>query len=407
MTTPSGAQPKRAIHTTVWALGLTSMCTDISSEMIHALLPIYLTTVLGASVALVGLIEGIAEATALAVKVFSGALSDWLGKRKLLVVLGYGMAAFTKPIFPLASSVHDVLIARFVDRIGKGVRDAPRDALIADVTPPEHRGAAYGLRQTLDTIGAAIGPLVAIGLMLWTANNYQIIFWIAVIPGILAFLIVVFGIKEPVREGLKPAPRNPLSRAALRELPATYWIVLALGAMIAFSRVSEAFLILRASGAGLSPAYAPLVLVAMSVVYAVFAYPAGLLVDKYQPRNLLVIAIVSLAIAEGTLAYADTLPHVFVGILLWGAHMAFSQGLLATLVAEHAPETARGTAFGLFNLASALAMLLGNGLFGTIWSLYSPNLAYGLGAGAVLLALPLLAFIKTGKADADRLNPAS
>ena len=376
-----------ALPATVWALGLTSMLMDVSSEMIHALLPVYLTAVLGLSVASVGWIEGIAEATALAVKIFSGALSDWLGKRKALALAGYAMAALTKPIFPLASGAGEVIAARFIDRIGKGIRGAPRDALVADVTPEALRGAAYGLRQSLDTLGAVLGPLIAIALMVWTLNDFRFVFWIAVIPAALAVAVLAFGVVEP--DGKPTTRTNPLTRAAMRQMSPMFWLVVAIGGLLAFARVSEAFLVLRATGSGLPAAYAPAVLVAMSLIYALGAYPAGKLVDRLSRKSLLGAAILSLALAEAVLAINGSLVVVFAGIALWGVHMALSQGLLAALVAETAPESLRATGFGLFNLASAVAVLTGNVIFGALWTNWGAGAAYGAAAGCALLVAPL------------------
>ena len=376
-----------AIPRAVWALGLTSMLMDVSSEIIHALLPVYLTAVLGISVAAVGWIEGVAEATALAVKVFSGALSDWLGKRKALALAGYAMAALTKPVFPLASGAGEVIAARFIDRIGKGVRGAPRDALIADLTNETIRGAAFGLRQSLDTLGAFVGPALAIGLMLWTASDYRLVFWLAVIPAFLAVAVLAFGVVET--DGRPRARANPLSRVAMRSLPRAFWLVVTLGAALSFARVSEAFLILRATENGLAAAFAPAVLAAMSLVYAAGAWPAGVLADKLDRRALLVLAILSLALAEGVLALDRGLLMVFIGVALWGAHLALSQGLLATLVADTAPEALRATGFGLFNFAGALAVLAGNVVFGAVWTGWGASAAYGLAAAFALAITPL------------------
>jgi len=376
-----------AIPRAVWALGLTSMLMDVSSEMIHALLPIYLTAVLGVSMATVGWIEGVAEATALATKIFSGALSDRFGKRKALALAGYAMAAVTKPVFPLASGAGEIVAARFMDRIGKGVRGAPRDALIADVTDETVRGAAFGLRQSLDTIGAFIGPMLAIGLMLWSVDNYRLVFWLAAIPAFLSVAVLALGVVEP---DAKPGTRrNPLSRAALRRLPRAFWLVVAFGAALSFARVSEAFLILRATDNGLPAAFAPAVLAGMSVVYAAGAWPAGVMADRLDRRALLVLATVSLALAEAVLALNQGLPVVFLGVALWGAHLALSQGLLAALVADTAPADLRATGFGMFHGAGAVAILAGNVFFGAIWTAWGASLAFGLAAACALAATPL------------------
>ena len=366
------------IPTGVWVLGLVSMFMDISSEMIHALLPVYLVTVLGTSTLAVGVIEGVAEATAAITKVFSGALSDRIGKRKGLAVLGYGMAACTKPVFPLAPSLAWLIAARFVDRVGKGIRGAPRDALVADLAPPELRGASFGLRQSLDTIGAFVGPLLAILLMLWTGDQFRTVFAVAVVPAFVAFALVAFAVREPDRpRELRPV-RSPLSRAELARLGADYWWVVAVAAVFTLARFSEAFLILRAQAAGLAPALVPAVLVVMNLVYALAAYPAGLLSDRVDRRTVLLIGLSVLIAADLVLGLATGLAGVGCGIVLWGLHMGLTQGLLATLVADTAPAELRGTAFGMFNLATGAALLAASVVAGALWDT--------VGAGGTFLA---------------------
>jgi MFS family permease len=375
--------PRPPLPRAVWALGFTSMFMDVSSEAIHALLPVYLTTVLGLSAAALGLIEGFAEATTLGVKIFSGAASDWLGQRKLPAMIGYGLAAATKPVFPLATLAWVVVAAHVIDRFGKGVRGAPRDALIADVAGEERRGAAFGLRQTLDTLGGIIGPLAAVGLMLASGDNYRLVFAVACIPALLSVATLAWFVPAD-----RVTPRSqgfPLSAAAMRAMPREFWVIVALGAAMTGARVAEAFLILRATGFGLDAAYAPFVLIGMSVVYAAAAYPAGALADKAPTRTLVAAAVVALAAAEATLALAPSLPIVFLGVGVWGLHMALSQGLFAKLVADFAPTELRGTAFGLFNIASALAIVVGNSTFGALWTIYGAPVAYA--SAAVLAAL--------------------
>ena len=372
----------------IWALGFVSLLMDVSSEMIHSLLPVFLSTGLGASMLAIGLIEGAAEATALIVKVFSGAWSDWLGRRKPLAVLGYGLGAASKPLFALATSTGMVLAARLIDRVGKGMRGAPRDALVADLVHPEQRGAAYGLRQALDTVGAFLGPLVAIGLMLLWANDFHAIFWVAVIPGVLSVALLFFGVQEPD----KPASGvrvNPIRRDNLRQLPPAYWWVVAVGALFTLARFSEAFLVLRAQQGGLAIALAPLVLIAMNIVYSLGAYPFGKLADTMSHRKLLAMGLAVLIAADVALAASDHGVLLWTGIVLWGLHMALTQGLLATMVAEAAPADLRGTAFGFFNLVSGLAMRLASGVAGLLWDRWGAPATFL--AGAVLAALSLAA----------------
>lgn len=385
----SSASPAPRIPRTVWALGLVSLLMDISSEIIHALLPLFMTVQLGLSVALIGLIEGIAEATAAITKLFSGYISDRFGRRKPLILLGYGLAALTKPIFAIAGTAGMIFGARFADRIGKGLRGAPRDALITDVTPPDLRGRAFGLRQSLDTVGAFAGPLLAVGLMLILANDIRMIFWIATIPAILAVFVILFA----VHDGEAPASgkrRTPISLADLRSLPTGFWRVVMLGAVLTLARFSEAFLILKASAQGLPLALSPLVLVVMNLVYALGAYPAGHFADRMPPQHVLGLGIVALIAADLVLAMAPGLGGVTLGLILWGVHMALTQGLLAKLVADHAPAHLRGSAFGMFNLASAIALLLASAIAGLLWDGYGADATFFAGAGFAAVALVLV-----------------
>jgi MFS family permease len=380
---------------TVWILGLVSLLMDISSEMIHGLLPVFMVTVLGVSAMSVGAIEGVAEATAMIVKIFSGALSDWLGKRKLLAGLGYGLAAFTKPLFALATGAGWIFTARFIDRIGKGIRGAPRDALIADVTPPAIRGAAFGLRQSLDTVGAFAGPLLAMGLMLLWSNDFRAVFWVAVIPAFLALAMLVFGVEEPVvaaTAGKRAVPRSfPLSRAALARLPVRYWGVVAIGAALALARFSEAFLVLRAQQGGIALAYLPMVLIVMNVLYAGCAYPLGALADRMRQDRLLALGILPLIGADMLLAWSASPLWLMMGLVCWGLHMAATQGLLAAMIADTAPEDMRGTGFGMFNLVSGIAMLIASVLAGWLWDSFGAPATFH--AGALLAAIALLMLV--------------
>ncbi|MDW8258633.1 MAG: MFS transporter [Gammaproteobacteria bacterium] len=384
----------RAIPPGVWALGFVSMLMDISSEMIHALLPVYLVTALAASATMVGLIEGVAEATAAWTKVFSGAVSDWFGRRKPLAVLGYGLAALTKPIFPLAPSVAWFFAARFLDRVGKGIRVAPRDALVADLAPEPLRGASFGLRQSLDTVGAFLGPLIAIGLMALSAGDVRAVFWAAVVPGVLALGLIVFAVREPARSARPRLLRFPLHRTELARLPRAYWLVVGVATLFTLARFSEAFLVLRAHQVGLAATWVPAVLVWMNLVYALAAYPAGVLTDRSGHRyGVLVAGFATLIAADLVLALVPGIAGVAGGVLLWGLHMGLTQGALAALVADTAPATLRGTAFGLFNLLTGLALLLGSALAGALWDRYGAPATFLAGAGlagAAWLALALL-----------------
>ncbi|MEZ5995427.1 MAG: MFS transporter [Hyphomonadaceae bacterium] len=384
---------RTAIPRTVWALGFVSLFMDISSEMIHALLPLFLTTTLGASVILVGIIDGVAESTAAIAKVFSGYISDRIGRRKPLILLGYGLGALSKPFFAMAGAPMLVLGARFADRIGKGLRGAPRDALVADVTPPAIRGRAYGVRQALDTAGAFIGPLIAIALMVLLANDMRMVFWWALIPALIAVALVIVGVED---HGAREAKtRAPIRLHDLKRLGAGFWMVAALGVVFTLARFSEAFLVLKASAEGLPLALAPLVLVVMNLVYAVGAAPAGALSDRVPARTLLLWGLGALVAADMMLAFGEGLWSAFIGIALWGMHMALTQGLLAKLVADHAPDDLRGSAFGFFNLATGVTLLIASVVAGLLWELIGAQAtfiaggAFALAAASMVLIFPL------------------
>jgi MFS family permease len=371
----------------VWVLGLVSLFMDVSSEMIHALLPLFLIGTLGVSATLLGLIEGLAEATAQIMKLFSGLISDRFGNRKGLALLGYGMAAAVKPLFPLATSATAVFAARIADRVGKGIRGSPRDALVADITPPELRGAAFGLRQSMDTVGAIIGPLAAVGLMFLYVDNVRAVLWFACVPALIAVAILAFGIQEPKHTG--NSQRKPgFNLATARLLGFNFWIVTLVGAIFMLARFSEAFLIIKASEVGLSARYVPLVLVVMSLVYSLTSYPAGALSDKVGRRGLLVLGLVVLFAADLVFGFATSIAPVFLGVALWGFHMGLTQGLLSALVADTAPTELRGTAFGIFSLVSGVVLLIASALAGVLWDVAGSQATFL--AGAIFAALALL-----------------
>ena len=370
----------------IWVLGFVSLLMDISSEMIHSLLPLFMVGTLGASALVLGLVEGLAEATALVVKVFSGVLSDWWGKRKGLAVAGYALGALTKPLFALAPGMGLVLTARLLDRVGKGIRGAPRDALVADLAPPAMRGAAFGLRQSLDTVGAFLGPLLAVGLMLLWSNDFRAVFWVAVVPGLLAVALLVAGVREPER----PAGQrrsNPIRRENLRRLDHGYWWVVGVGAVFTLARFREAFLVLRAEQSGVPLALVPLVMVAMNGVYAASAYPFGRLADRMDHRTLLALGLAVLIAADLVLASGTHWATLLAGVALWGVHMGLTQGLLATMVADTAPADLRGTAFGFFNLVSGVALLLASVVAGLLWDRLGAAFTFYAGAGFSALGL--------------------
>ena len=383
----SAVERRPRLSTAVWALGLTSLFMDISSEMIHSLLPVVLVVGLGTSAAYLGVIEGVAEATACIVKVFSGALSDYFGRRKPLALWGYGMAAFTKPLFALASSAGMVFFARFIDRVGKGIRGAPRDALVADVTPPDQRGAAFGLRQTLDTVGAFAGPVLAILLAAVFAGQLRTVLWIAVVPAFISVVVLWVGVREPAHQ-----PDGKKRRVELRvsAMPRSFWIICAVASVFTLSRFSEAFLVLVGIPAGLTPGLTPLVLVAMNLAYLLSAYPVGKLSDRMPKQTLLVVGCCILAVANGVLAVASNPVLLIIGALLWGLHMGFTEGVFAAMVANSAPKDLRGSAFGIFNMLRGLVLLVASVVAGLLWDHVGPQATFGFGSAlAVLTVLAL------------------
>jgi MFS family permease len=390
--TTSAGEPDstlRRIPAGVWVLGFVSLLMDISSEMIHSLLPMFMVTVLGTSVLAVGIIEGLAESIALIVKVFSGALSDYFGRRKGLTVLGYGLGALSKPLFAISTGIGGIVTARLLDRTGKGIRGAPRDALVADIAPIELRGAAFGLRQSLDTVGAFSGPLVAVGLMLWRANDFRAVFWVASLPALLAVTLLVFGLREPAGrpERLRT---HPIRRENVKRLPASYWWVVTVGAIFTLARFSEAFLVLRAQQSGIPLALVPLVMVAMNVIYAAAAYPFGKLADRMSHRRLLGFGLAVLLAADLVLASGANRLALFGGVALWGVHMGMTQGLLATMIADTAPQDLRGTAYGVFNLVSGIAMLVASTVAGWMWDRFGAASTFWAGAAFCVLAMGVM-----------------
>ncbi|EEA02402.1 major facilitator superfamily MFS_1 [Burkholderia sp. H160] len=391
----------RQIPRSVWVLGWVSLFMDISSEIIHSLLPMFLLTVLGASAGAIGLIEGIAEATAPIVKVFSGTLSDYLGNRKWLAVAGYSLGAVSKPLFAIAPTLGIVVMARIMDRVGKGIRGAPRDALVADVTPQHLRGAAFGLRQALDTVGAFLGPLAAVLIMQLGADNFRLAFWFAVIPGLLAVGLLTFGVKEPVHER-QAKGINPVRWASLRDLDLKYWWVVGIGAVFSLARFSEAFLVLRAMGSGVPIALVPLVMVTMNVVYAASAYPFGKLADTMSHTRLLVAGLIVLIGSDIVLAHGTHWSIVLAGVALWGLHMGMTQGLLATMVAHTAPPHLRGSGFGFFNLLSGIVTLASSVIAGQLWERLGAATTFYAGAAFSVVTVALLLFYPTPAAGDTR-----
>jgi MFS family permease len=371
---------RRKIPGSIWALGMVSLFMDVSSELVHSLLPLFMSSVLGVSMTSIGVVEGIAEATALISKIFSGALSDYLGKRKLLTLIGYGGAALTKPLFPLANGLGLVVAARFIDRIGKGIRGAPRDALMGDLAPPEIRGACFGLRQSLDTVGAFVGPLLAIFFMWLFASNIRSALWIAVIPAFISVAILAWGVQEPASNRPKKGARSPIRIRDIQRVGSAYWQLVAVSAILTLARFSEAFLILKAQSTGLRLALVPAVMVVMNIVYSLSAYPVGILSDRMDRKKLLPIGIVFLIVADVVLGVADNFWMLALGVSLWGLHMGFTQGIFATMVTDTTPPELRGTAYGVYNLVCGIAMLVASVVAGLLWDYFGASATFFSGA---------------------------
>lgn len=376
---------------TVWVLGVVSLLMDLSSEIYHALLPAFLTVTLGLPVAAMGALDGFAEATASMSKLVSGRLSDRNQKRKPWILLGYGMAALSKPLFPLATTALPVLSARLVDRIGKGIRGAPRDAMIADETPPELRGRAFGLRQSMDTVGAFIAPLAAIGLMIWFRNDIRAVFWVAVIP---AFLSCGFAWVMLRETSDRTTPKTKIKWGGFRDLDPAVKRLIGVGFLFGLARFSESFLILKGIDAGIAPSWSPIVLALFNLAYLLLAYPAGIVSDRVSPQGLLLAGIGLLVAADLVLGMGVSLWTVGLGVVLWGAHMAFTQGIFSRMIADAASEDKRATSFGAFFFVSGIAALLSSLGAGLIWDRDGASATFMAGAvlaaiaGAMLVLLP-------------------
>jgi MFS family permease len=380
---------------TVWILGFASLLNDVSSEMIHSILPLFLVGSLGASLTTVGFIEGLAECIGSVLKVFSGALSDQLGHRKGLLVGGYALSTCVKPLFALATSSVWVLAARAADRVGKGIRVAPRDALVADTTSPEIRGAAYGLRQSLDTVGALLGPLAAFALLQLYSNDFRLVFWLALIPAALCVLLLIFGIDETVDRVSHPTKAN-IDFSALRSLGRRYWIVLLVAFLFNLGNSSDAFLLLKLQSVGAQLAFIPLALVVMNATYAISAYPAGLLSDRFGRRGLIVAGISLYSIVYFGMAAASDIWHVWLLLSLYGIQLGLTQGVFLALVSDTVPEHLRGTGFGFYSLLIGFTLLPASLLAGMLWQYVSPGAAFMLGGWCALLSLFL--FLVSGAA---------
>lgn len=381
----------KKIPKSVWALGFVSLFMDVSSELIHSLLPIFLVSSMGASLTFVGLVEGVGESTALIVKIFSGSLSDLLQRRKIFVVTGYTLSALTKPLFPLAASLSMVFTARILDRIGKGIRDAPRDALISDLVSEDNRGASFGLRQTLDTIGAIVGPLLAIVLMIWFASNIRLVFWVAVIPATIAVVLVMFTIAES--KDVKVAAKNPkitLYVKGIESIGYRYWILIAIGAFLTLARFSEAFLVLKTKAVGMPLNWIPIIMIIMNIAFVFSALPSGIISDISGRSRILIIGILLLGLSCLLLAQAADPFMTILGVILWGLHMGLTQGLLSAMVADVTPIALRGFGYGMFYFVCGITTLLSSVLAGIVGDQFGMNMIFYVGAGFSIMTLILL-----------------
>ena len=375
----------------VWTLGFVSLLMDLSSEIYHSLLPAFITIVLGLPATAVGAIDGVAEVTANFAKLASGRLSDRSLKRKPWVVAGYGLAALSKPLFPLATSAPAVMIARFADRVGKGIRGSPRDAMIADETPPEIRGQAFGLRQALDTAGALLAPLAAVGLMALFMSNIRMVFWVATIPAACSFLLAWLVLREPQQQNA-PLKRSPFF-AGFRELNRPTRRLLAVGFLFMLARFSEAFLILKGIEVGLSEALSPLTLALFNLAYVVLAYPAGALSDRTSPKAILAAGMLALIAGNLILAWSGSYAGLIIGVSLWGAHMALTQGIFSRMIADSAPEHLRATSFGAFWFVSGIASLLASLAAGLLWDRDGSSATFIASAVVAIVAMAMLSLL--------------
>lgn len=388
--------PGPAIPATVWMLGLVSLLMDVSSEMVQSLLPLYLATGLGASALAIGLVEGLSGAIAAGTKFLSGLVADWTRRAKPLAVLGYGLAALSRPIFPLAGTVDQILLAKAADRIGKGIRAAPRDALVAAASPPAIRGASFGLRKSLDTVGGFLGPMVAVAAMILMAGNIAAVFWLAAVPAALAVLVLIFGVHEPA--GDRAAKPDAFRLGQALRLNRAVWAVIGLAGLIMLARFSEAFVLLKSLEAGFAPTWVPLAMVVMHAVYGLAAYPVGRLSDRIGTAGLLLWSLGFLVMAHLILAFAGSPGAYLLGTVFWGLHMGFSQGLLGAMIAGATPDRLRGTAFGTFNLVTGAVVLVGNTAAGWFWQGMGSDMPFLVGAVLSLLAMLWIASARSPSA---------
>ncbi|MFZ5862617.1 MAG: MFS transporter [Nitrospirota bacterium] len=373
---------------TVVMLGVVSLLTDASSEMIYPLLPLFLATTLGAGAAFIGLIEGVAESTASLLKFASGWWSDRLGKRKALVVAGYTVSACARPLVALAGAGWHVLAIRFTDRVGKGLRSAPRDALLAASTPPGSWGNAFGFHRAMDHTGAIIGPLIAMALLAWGLTDLRVLFALAAIPGLLAVAVLVFAVRDDTTVARSVPAAQPI-RLSLAPFSPRFKTVLAVITLFTLGNSSDAFLLLKAHAVGINAAWIPLLWILLHITKAASSTPAGALSDRIGRPRLILAGWMTYAAVYAGFGVADSAWQVWVLFAVYGLFFGLTEGVEKAYVADLAPAEHRGTAYGLYHAAVGMAALPASLLMGLVWEHVSPVAAFGLGAGLALLASAL------------------
>ena len=378
----------RALPPLVRALALVSLLTDAASEMIYPLLPVFVTTVLGGSPAMLGLLEGAAESTAALVKLGSGALSDRIGRFTPIVLIGYAIASVTRPFMGVAQSVHQVIGLRLIDRVGKGIRGAPRDALLAASVEPAVRGRAFGYHRAADHLGAVIGPVVAWLLLQQLHLTLRTVFVLSVIPGLLAVLTIVIAVRDPATTSVRvpTAPALPSPRDVVA-MPRRFWAVLAVLLLFTLGNSTDAFLLLRAQQLGVPIAMLPLLWAAHHVVKSASSVPCGALSDRVGRRRVMLLGWTLYALVYLGFAYASSAMHAWLLFLVYGLYFGLVEGAEKALIADLAPPDRRGTAFGWYNAAMGVAALPASLLLGTVWTLRGPTAAFSVGAVIAAAAL--------------------
>jgi len=394
--TPSGW--RKGLTRNVIILGFVSLLNDGASEMIYPLLPVFLTAVLGAGPVALGIIEGIAESTASLLKLTSGYLSDRVRRRKGWIVAGYSISNVIRPLIAIATSWPQVLALRFSDRVGKGLRTSPRDAIIADSTPPEFRGMAYGFHRAMDHGGAIIGPLLATGLLLvlhdTPQENLKTVFLLSFIPGLLAVCLLFVGLREKPVDGPRPALSSGFNfRAAWAGMPAGFRKYLAIILAFTLGNSTDAFLLLRAQQLGVSIALLPAIWVALHVVKMGFSVPGGILSDRIGRKKVIVTGWIVYALVYGGFAFASSQWHVWALFMVYGVYFGLTEGVEKALVADFAPVHLRGSAFGLYHLIVGIGALPASLLFGLVWQKFGAAAAFGMGASLAMLASVMLSML--------------